>query len=143
MNATAAISTCPFSEKKLDSIIARYPGPRRGEGLIRTRDAIRLNWFAPEWESHLTEAAQKNYRRYKPARVIGAANVINDCFDRADFAGRRVLELGPGHYTFAIIARSLGAELVCVEKDPVLAEFGRRLGFDVVRLGFSLLWLCM
>jgi len=43
--------------------------------------------------------------------------------------GANVLELGPGHYGFALLARALGARVTCFEKDGAFAKLGAHLGF--------------
>ena len=50
--------------------------------------------------------------------------------------GKRILELGPGHYAFACLARELGASVVCIENDPSLVALGESLGFDVIHTDF-------
>ncbi|MGI0496913.1 class I SAM-dependent methyltransferase, partial [Limnospira platensis] len=42
-----------------------------------------------------------------------------------------------GHYAFALLARHLGAEVVCVERDPHFAQLGRYLGFEVLEIDFA------
>ncbi len=59
------------------------------------------------------------------------ARIVNDFFRAEDFAGTRIMDIGPGLYPFAIIARALGAEVVAIEFDEALADLGRRLGFEV------------
>jgi hypothetical protein len=127
---------CPFSDERLADVVSKVPPPERGERLISSADAIRLNYFPDEWASIFADAQQKNYRTYSARRAVPTANIINDFFDHTHFAGRRVLELGPGHYTFAIIARHLGAQVVCAERDPALVRLGRHLGFDVIDADF-------
>lgn len=74
---------------------------------------------------------------YNPRRGRRVANVINDMFEPAHFAGRRIIELGPGHYAFALLARHLGADVVCVERDPAFVQLGRHLGFEVLDQDFN------
>jgi len=44
---------------------------------------------------------------------------------------KSVLDLGPGHYQFAELARDLGAIVSVVEHDAALAELGRHKNFNV------------
>lgn len=134
--AAMPIQDCPLSVKRLNAIVSRVPPPRRGERLISNHDAIRVNYFPEDWQPLFQDAAQKNYRQYSARRAVPTANLINDFFERRHFAGQRIIELGPGHYTFALIARALGACVVCVERDEALARFGRRLGFEVIEADF-------
>lgn len=57
-------------------------------------------------------------------------------FSHEDFRGKEILELGPGHYAFALLARSLGARVVCIENDPTFAKLGRHLGFEIYERNF-------
>jgi hypothetical protein len=45
---------------------------------------------------------------------------------------KRVLDLGPGHYQFAELARNLGAMVTVIEHDAALAELGRHKNFNVL-----------
>jgi hypothetical protein len=127
---------CPFSEERLAKITGAFPPPLRGERLITGADAVRVNYFPDEWMAMVADAQQKNYRKYSARRAIPTANLVNDYFERADLDGARVLELGPGHYTFALVARALGASVVCVERDPTLLRFGAHLGFETMDANF-------
>ena len=134
--AAMPIQDCPLSESRLNTIVSKFPPPRRGERLISNHDAIRVNYFPDDWQPLFQDAAQKNYRQYSARRTVPTANLINDFFESKHFAGKRIIELGPGHYTFALIARALGACVVCVERDEALAKFGRHLGFEVIEADF-------
>jgi hypothetical protein len=59
-------------------------------------------------------------------------NIFADFFKRKHFAGKRVLELGPGQYDFARRARRLGAEVDVIDSDPAVLELGRYLKFTTV-----------
>ena len=76
-------------------------------------------------------------RKYNPRRGIRIANIINDFFEPEDFAGKHIIELGPGHYAFALLARHLGAKVTCVERDPHFVKLGRYLGFQVIEKDFN------
>src|SRR5262245_10573772 len=80
--------------------------------------------------------AKNNKRYFKhgwPTRkILPHVQLINRLeFTRPMFAGRRVLEIGPGSYAFAMIARSLGAEVTVIEPHMIFASAGRALGFPV------------
>lgn len=78
-----------------------------------------------------------SHREYNPRRALKVANAINNYFNKSHFKGRRILEFGPGHYAFSLLARELGAEVTCVEFDKSLAELGRKLGFFVYEDNFD------
>lgn len=78
-----------------------------------------------------------SHRNYNPRRGMKVARALNQYFSQEMFEGKRVLEFGPGHYAFSLLARSLGAIVECVELDPVLVELGRELGFKVYEKSFD------
>lgn len=78
----------------------------------------------------------KSQTSYNFRRGRRMANIINDMFTTENFKGKRILELGPGHYAFALLAKSLGAEVFCIENDPSFAKLGRHLGFEVIEKNF-------
>ncbi len=69
---------------------------------------------------------------YHWSRCVMTADILSVFFEPGHFAGRTVLEIGPGQYAFALLARSLGATVVCIERDPILIELGRYLGFRII-----------
>lgn len=79
----------------------------------------------------IADSDSPSHTTFNPRRADKAANIINDFFEKEHFAGRTVVEFGPGHFSFALLARHLGATVVCVEYDPALAALGRHLGFEV------------
>ncbi|MBK1706879.1 FkbM family methyltransferase [Halochromatium glycolicum] len=78
--------------------------------------------------------SQKAFNRRRGIRI---ANILNDYFEITAFEGKKIVELGPGHYAFALLARHLGAEVVCVERDPQFISLGRHLGFEVLDMDFN------
>lgn len=85
----------------------------------------------------IQETAFKSQNDYNPRRGRRVANILNDWFEVENFAGKKLIELGPGHYAFALLARHLGADVVCVERDPSFVELGRHLGFRVLDVDFN------
>lgn len=77
--------------------------------------------------------SQSSYNFRRGRRI---ANILEEMLGHLDFRGMRILELGPGHYAFALLARHLGAEVVCIESDPTFVSLGRNLGFEVVQKNF-------
>jgi hypothetical protein len=85
----------------------------------------------------IASSAFQSQRSYNAKRGLKVCNILCAHFDPHHFSGKRILELGPGHYAFASLARHLGAEVTCVERDPSFAELGRHLGFKVLEVAFS------
>ncbi|SKA71547.1 hypothetical protein SAMN02745704_00161 [Paucidesulfovibrio gracilis DSM 16080] len=80
----------------------------------------------------ISQSPMKGYRVARDHRAIKTVNVINDFFKYTHFVDKRCLEVGPGHYSFAMLARQLGSEVVAIERSPVHAMLGRHLGFQVI-----------
>lgn len=83
----------------------------------------------------------RSQNEYNYRRAERVANIINDKFELEHFSGKRILEIGPGHYAFALIARELGAEVVCLERDPSFIKLGILLGFEVLEVDYNELTL--
>ena len=79
----------------------------------------------------------KSQQSYNPRRGLRVANILADQFELHHFSQKKIIEFGPGHYAFALLARHLGAEVVCIERDPAFAALGRYLGFQVLEGNFS------
>jgi len=110
--------------------------PRQGERLITWEDALDACEYPDEALRIIAGSDFTTHHRVGLHRHIRAANVLNDFFDREHFEGRTILELGPGHYSFAMLARALGATVICVERYDVHIELGRVLGFEVLDIDF-------
>ncbi len=111
--------------------IAKELGPKRGERLISMRGALEACAYPEAAVAIIEESEFTTHNKVGLHRHLRCASILNDMFERAHFAGKRVLELGPGHYSFAMIARALGAEVSCVERYEPHARLGRALGFGV------------
>lgn len=59
-------------------------------------------------------------------------NILADFFTPEHFAGRAILELGPGHCDFARRAADLGATVDVVDSDPAVLELARYLGLGAI-----------
>lgn len=80
--------------------------------------------------SIIQKARQKNVANpNRPCRDF--ERIFTDFFAEVDFAGRRVLDLGPGQYDFARIVAERGGETDNIDKDPAVVELGRYLGYEV------------
>jgi hypothetical protein len=106
--------------------------PRRGHRLLSAEDAVRVCDFDETAQQIIENTPGKSYRKSRPHRAVRTANIVNDFFHHEDFEGKTCIEIGPGHYNFALIARHLGARVTCFERDPVHARLGRHLGFEVI-----------
>lgn len=111
---------------------ARAPAPRRGETLLAHHAALE----AAGLDDAALALALRSSNGYAAGRCLRTANIINDFFTAREFRGRRILELGPGQYAFALLARHLGADVACVECNPDIAALGRHLGFHVIESNF-------
>jgi 16S rRNA A1518/A1519 N6-dimethyltransferase RsmA/KsgA/DIM1 with predicted DNA glycosylase/AP lyase activity len=61
----------------------------------------------------------------------GISNIFHDFHRDVSWSNARILELGPGHFEFCEAARNRGATAEAVELDPVVAELGKRRGFQI------------
>lgn len=123
-------------KKALKRIKKELP-PKKGERLITRKKALDTIFFNDEALDIISRSEFTTYNKFKPHRDIRVANILNDFFCIEHFKGKTVLELGPGHYGFAMLARSLGAEVICVERYPVHVELGINLGFEVLDIDFE------
>jgi len=105
--------------------------PLCGERIISQLEATRVASLDDRAIALVTRTTQ-----YGPRRGARVSNIINDQFERSHFEGRTILELGPGHFSFALLARHLGAMVICVDRNPVLVELGRYLGFHMLDIDF-------
>jgi SAM-dependent methyltransferase len=84
----------------------------------------------PEEIALLSNALEPGIRN--PTRSEhGPRQIIDDFFPGVDFRGKRVLELGPGHFEFCEEIARRGGRAEAVELDPSVIELGRRRGFRV------------
>ena len=111
--------------------------PEFPDRLINSKDVDRICDVGDVGLAIVRSTSFRTPSEYNPRRGRRVANILNDMFDHDHFAGKRIIELGPGHYGFALLARHLGAEVVCVERDPAFAALGRHLGFEVLEQDFN------
>lgn len=126
-------------QQRLDRELA----PKKGEHLIRREDALPICQLSEQAQQILEDTDFASQPKYNYRRGLRVANLINDLFSIEHLAGKRILELGPGHYAFALLARYLGAQVVCIERDPAFVALGRYLGFEVRDCDFNDLSLDM
>lgn len=87
--------------------------------------------FDAKAQELISTSNSPSHTTYNRGRGIKAMNVINDMFRPECFENKTIVEFGPGHYSFALLARHLGATVICVEYDPSLVALGEYLGFEV------------
>jgi hypothetical protein len=104
----------------------------RGEYLISHINAIRICRLDAKSHEIISESSMKSYRVEREHRAARTANILNDFFERGDFVGKFCMDIGPGHYNFSMLAQSLGADVIAVERNPVHAALGRHLGFKIL-----------
>jgi hypothetical protein len=81
--------------------------------------------------------AMQTSNRFSVMRGTRTAHLMNALLDRRLLQGKRILEIGPGQYAFAILARWLGARVVCVDSNATIAKFGRAIGFEVIEMDLN------
>lgn len=111
--------------------------PKRGERLITQKEAVKVTAFDSEAVKITSKSTFTTHHRHGSHRGIRASNIINDFFNIEHFRGKRLLEIGPGHYSFALLARHLGATVICVERDQIFVELGRYFGFEILNMNFD------
>jgi hypothetical protein len=79
----------------------------------------------------LAASAQEPGIRRPDRSPRGPEEILRDFFPGVELGGKRILELGPGHYEFCDAVRSRGATAEAIELDPPVAEIGRRHGHVV------------
>lgn len=85
----------------------------------------------PEEICIIAEARQKNIR--DPARSREHFHrIFNDFISPVNFANTVLLDLGPGQYDFAILARERGAITYGVDNDPAVIRLGNHKKFPVL-----------
>ncbi len=57
--------------------------------------------------------------------------IFRDFLDETTFAGRRCVDLGPGHFDFAVLVQDRGGISFGLDHDPAVVALGRHLGFPV------------
>jgi hypothetical protein len=78
----------------------------------------------------ISQARQKNVATPKRSSR-DFAHIFADFFSDHHFAGKRILDLGPGQYDFAREARKRGATVHNIDNDPAVIELGKYFGFTV------------
>jgi len=81
----------------------------------------------------LAASAQEPGIRLPNRSPRGPAEILRDFFPHVSLQGKRILELGPGHYEFCDLVQSQGGRAEAIELDPPVAEIGRRHGHVVHR----------
>lgn len=126
------------SSKAVQKALKRELHAHRGERVVGREEALGSCVYPPRVVSIIEGSSYNSHHAHVGLhRHIRASNAVNDFFNTQDFAGKRIVEFGPGHYSFAMIARHLGAEVVCVERHEEHARLGRELGFRVIERDFA------
>lgn len=121
--------------KNKEKLLSEMP-PKMGERLIKTDLAVEICKFDETALEIIRKSTFTTHNKPGVHRAVRAANILNDFFEAEHFYGKTILEFGPGHYSFALLARELGATVICVDRDPVFVELGRHLGFHVIDKDF-------
>lgn len=99
--------------------------------LIAEQDAVALCRRVMQHADLLAGSRSRFLQSFTAGVAELHTRIVNDFFVETNFAGKRILDVGPGLYPFSILARELGAEVVAIEFDEALAAAGRALGFEV------------
>src|ERR1044071_5473675 len=62
----------------------------------------------------------------------GFLRILDAFFTPGDLSGRRIVDLGPGHYQFCTLVAAASGCPIGIERDPALVELGVELGYEVV-----------
>lgn len=80
----------------------------------------------------ISRAKQKNLRNHRRSREH-FNNIFNDFFSKLDFNGKSVIDLGPGHYDFGLLATERGAtKVTAIDNDSAVLALGRYRNYNVV-----------
>ena len=80
----------------------------------------------------ISRARQKNIRNQTRSREH-FVHILKDFFYDIDFKGMSVIDLGPGHYDFGVLAIEKGAtQIAAIDNDPAVLELGRYRNYTVV-----------
>lgn len=121
------VDASDHTRERLLRKILDEPVAHRGEYLIAFEAAFNSTVLPEKVEQILADDGYKVGKR----RGIRTANIINDFFEADHFSDKRILEIGPGQYAFALLARTLGASVEALEYNPRKSDAGRELGFKV------------
>lgn len=122
--ATNAVQSVSLQEQTIGKILDR-------------ETVLRICNIDEEGKTIIESTSFASQQSFNPRRGLKVANILSDKFQLKHFQGKKIIELGPGHYAFALLARHLGAKVVCVERDPHFAQLGRYLGFEVLEIDFA------
>jgi SAM-dependent methyltransferase len=78
----------------------------------------------------MASAAQPQLRVHEPDTKFRW--LFSNFFAAQQFAGTRVIELGPGQYDFARLAAAAGATILTIDHDPAVVALGRKRGHEVI-----------
>jgi len=124
--------------KRIQKILDRELPAHRPDSILTRQRALDACAYPPEAIEIIDGSSYNpNHAHVGFHRHLRASNVINDFFDAEQFTGKRIVEFGPGHYSFAMLARELGATVICVERHEEHARLGRVLGFEVIEKDFA------
>lgn len=121
---------------KIDKKLKRELPPKRGERLITRAEALDACAYDEQALRIIENSSFTTHNRVGLHRHLRAANILNDFFEVEHLRDKTILELGPGHYSFAMLARHFGAKVICVERYEPHVALGRHLGFKVLDCDF-------
>jgi len=90
------------------------------------------------WNKKKSYLTYRNYSEINFKRHIQTGNFINEFLNYKNFfSNKKIIEFGPGQYSFSLISKHLGALVSCVEIHDVHHELGMSFGFKMYKENFS------
>lgn len=74
--------------------------------------------------------------RVTAAKIIHTANIINLMFSRTDFEAKQILEIGPGQFSFSLLATALGGSVTVLDKNNFFIDVAKALNFNAYHLDY-------
>jgi hypothetical protein len=85
----------------------------------------------PEEIAIISTAKQANVRNPDRPRVP-FENIFKDFLGNVAFTGTSVIDMGPGHWDFGVIAAQHGAQVYGIDHDPAVIALGKHKGFHTI-----------
>lgn len=87
-------------------------------------------------EIEIMSTARQPLLRKPDYSVAHSMHIFTDFFGAREFAGTKLLELGPGQFDFARMVEAAGGKVVSIDSDPAVAALGRKRGYDIIEADY-------
>jgi hypothetical protein len=74
--------------------------------------------------------------KFHVSKIIHTINAINDLFAEVDFCTQKVYDFGPGQFAFALLARHLGANVTCLDKNWFFIKSANLLELEIKEVDY-------